>query len=101
MVKKILNVLNNPKIVTLTPIICSFLFEYANIGQIARIWSEHTAAGHNLFSWIVINISLWLYLNFYRVCAPKEKFAMWVTFINIICNNGLIFSIVWWRYIVK
>jgi len=98
--KKIFKIFSDPKIVTLTPIVCSFLFEYANLGQIWKIWIAHTAAGQNIWSWVALNISLFLYLNFYRVCAPKEKFAIWATAISILVGWVLIFSIIWWRWIV-
>jgi len=90
---------NNPAIVAKTPIATVLLLEYANIGQLYRMWHEHTAAGQNLWSWISVGIALLFWLNFYRVICPQEKFAFWATVLGFFLNSAVWLTVVYFRYI--
>ncbi len=91
---------NSPKWVNKTPIITTLMLEIANAGQIWRMWTERTAAGQSLIAWISVNLALMLWYNFYRVITPNEKWALWGTAAGIIMNWGVIFSVIYFRYVV-
>lgn len=97
---------NDPEWVARTPLITVGLFETANLGQIVRIWTHHTAAGQNLTSWFEVNVALWLWANFYRVMskagpmqARQFRFARWTLKIGIVLNTALILSVAYFRAI--
>ena len=58
---------NDPEWVAKTPLVTVGLFESANVGQIVRMLTHHTAAGQSLVSWVSVNAALWAWANFYRV----------------------------------
>lgn len=91
---------SNPKVVSKFPIASGLFFQASSIGHIYRIWTEHTAAGHNLWSWVCGCLGLVLFIRFYRVCCPSERFALLSTIGSIVINLLVILSIIWWRYIV-
>ena len=95
-----MNFISNKNLVSKTPIITSILLEYANIGQLYRMWAEHSAKGQSIWSWASVGLALWLWLNFYRVMLPNEKFAYRATIIGIILNALVILSVLWFNYIV-
>lgn len=92
--------ISDPKLVNKTPIITVLLLESANLGQIVRMWTEHTAAGQSLLSWISVNVALWLWGNFYRVCCPEQKYAIYANMMGICLNAAVILTVVWFRYVV-
>jgi hypothetical protein len=47
-----------PHWVSYTPIATTCLLETANLGQIVRMWTYHTAAGQSLTSWCCVNVAL-------------------------------------------
>jgi len=89
---------SDPRVIAKTPLVTVFLLEFANVGQIYRMWHEHTAAGQNVTSWVSVLLALVLWLNFYRVCCPKEKFAFWATAVGIGMNMTVIGTVVRFRY---
>lgn len=91
--------ISNPRWVSKTPILTVFLLEGANIGQIIRMWTERTAEGQSLTAWISVNLALLLWLNFYRVCCPDQRWAFWATAVGISMNAGVILSVIWFRYL--
>jgi uncharacterized protein with PQ loop repeat len=93
--------LNDPKFVSMTPIATIFLLESANIGQIFHMWTERTAAGQSLSSWICVNVALWLWGNFYRVCCPEQKWAIRANWVGVILNALVIATVIWFRYGVE
>jgi hypothetical protein len=90
----------NPKLVGFTPIITTGLLEGANVSQIYRMWSTHTAAGQSLWAWLLVNLALMLWLNFYLVFNREQKFAIWGTVVGIGLNWIVIFSVIIFRYLV-
>jgi len=92
---------NNPNIISKSPLVALICFEGANIGQIIRMLYEHAAQDQSLTSWIMVNIGLWIYYNFYRVCTPKEKFARFTAMAGIVINTMVISTVVYWRYITS
>jgi hypothetical protein len=91
---------SDPKIVSKTPLATVVLLEGANLGQLYRMWSTHTALGQSLTGWILVSIALILWLNFYRVCCPEQKWAFWATAFGIFMNALVILSVIWFRYLV-
>jgi uncharacterized protein with PQ loop repeat len=75
-----------------TPILTTLLLEYANIGQIYRMWHEQSAKGQNVWSWLAVNVALWLWFNYYRIKLPNEHFARWATAVGILINSIVIIS---------
>jgi hypothetical protein len=94
------SILNNRAWVSKTPILTVFLLEGANIGQIIRMWTERSALGQSLVSWLSVNLALWLWLNFYRVMLPEERWAFWATAAGIGLNTGVCLSVAYFRYLV-
>ena len=92
--------INNQKLVSLTPIFTTFIFEMANIGQLYEMWTKRSAEGQSIFSWCIISLALLLWFNFYRIKTPDEKFAIWSTVAALITNLFVIFSVVYFKFIV-
>lgn len=91
---------NDKKWVSKTPLLTTFLLEGANVGQIKRMWTEHTAAGQSLVAWMMVWLALVLWFNFYRVITPEEKFAKYCTLFGVCMNTMVILSVIYFRYIV-
>lgn len=89
--------LSNQSFVSKTPLLSVGLLELANIHQLMRMWREGTAAGQSLGGWILVNIALWLWLNFYLVKTPDEKFAIWGTALGIVMNTMVILTVLYFR----
>src|SRR3982751_5835424 len=85
------------RVVSKFPICTSFLLEGANIGQIWRMWSEKSALGQSVVSWVLVNIALWLWVTFFIVKTPKEHFAIFFQSLGILINFLVILSVVYWR----
>jgi hypothetical protein len=90
---------NNPAIVSFSPIVTTCLLETANVGQMMRMWTFHTAAGQSLTAWACVQVALWLWANFYRVITPEQWVARFTIKIGIALNFGVILSVVWFRYV--
>lgn len=94
-----MGVFNEVKWVSKTPIVTTFLLEWASIGQSLRMYREQTAAGQSLTSWICVFFALALWWNFYRVITPNEKLAKWSTVGGMTVTLIGIGSVVYWRYL--
>ncbi len=90
---------SRPSVVSKTPLLTVLLLEGANVQQLWRMWSEHTAAGQSLTGWLSVGIALLLWCNFYRVCCPTERFAYWATVFGIGMNAAVSATVVWFRYL--
>lgn len=84
----------------LTPMVAVGLLEFANVNQLVRMWTEWTAAGQSLWGWLSVQLALWLWLNFYRVITPNERFAFWGTGIGIAMNMAVCLTVVFFRYVL-
>lgn len=93
-----MKVWSNPKWVSKTPLITTFLLEAANLQQLWRMWTTWTAAGQSISAWVSVNLALLLWLNFYRVITPNEKFAIWGTAIGVCLNTLVILTVAFFRY---
>lgn len=89
---------NNPEVVSKTPLVAILLFCWFSVWQIWQMWSERTAAGQNLWGWISLWLALVGFLNFYRVCCPKEKLAYWGTVIEILIETVATLTVLYFRY---
>ena len=91
---------NDPKLVAYTPLITTGLLEIANIGQMLRMWTYHTAAGQNIISWCCVNLALWLWQNWYRVITPDQWVARFAIKVGISLNTGVVLTAIYFRYVV-
>jgi hypothetical protein len=92
-------VLSNPKIIQYSPIVTTFLLEGSTVGHIFRMWTTRTSEGQSLLSWLYVIIALFIWLNWYRVMTPTQKWAQRSTMLSICsCIFGL-FSVIYFRYV--
>lgn len=88
---------SNERLVNLTPYFTTFLLEGANVGQLHRMWTEHTAEGQSLPAWLMVCAALVLWWNYYRVQdLPSAKRA---TAFGVFMNVAVVLSVVYWRYL--
>lgn len=92
----------NPALVSKTPLLVALFMEYANAGQLYRMWHEHSALGQNVWSWIAVNITLWLWLNFDSVIVPggTKSWAFRATAIGLVFNVAVILTVAYFRWFV-
>jgi hypothetical protein len=93
--------INDPAVIGKTPIITTIFLCWSNFQQLWQMWTEHTSAGQSLSGWVTLGVVLWLFLNFYRVCCPKERFIFWGTVLECVVNVAVIFTVIWFRYFVR
>ena len=84
-----------------TPLLTTLLLEYANVGQLWRMWTHWTAAGQNLWSWMSVGVALWLWCNFYRLICPDQKFALRCTQLGVLMNALVCLTVLFFRLIGK
>ncbi len=89
-----MNFLNDPKIISKTPILSIGLMQISNLFQMYKIWSEKSADGQSLVGWILVEIALFIWLHFYYICCPKETTAIFSNYLAIIINFLVILSII-------
>lgn len=90
---------NDATWVARTPMLTVLLLEYANVGQLWRMWHEQSALGQNVWSWVSINAALWLWLNYYRVIVPGglRSAAARATMVGIALNATVILTVAHFR----
>lgn len=91
--------LRDQAFVSRTPIISVALLEMANVQQLYQMWTERTAAGQSLWAWICVWLALWLWLNFYLVKTPGERWAIRGTILGLTLNSAVIATVIYWRYV--
>jgi hypothetical protein len=90
---------NNAKLVEKTPIVTTLLLEYANAGQVWRMWAERSAEGQSLAAWMAVSLALLLWLNFFRVCTPDRKWAFRCQLLGCAMNALVILTVIRFRYL--
>lgn len=80
-----------------TPIVTTVLLESANVQQLYRMWTEHSALGQSLTAWICVNVALLLWLNFYRV--KKLKWALYSTIFGVTLSSLVSLTVFYFRYL--
>lgn len=90
----------NPAIVAKTPFLVAVFMEYANAGQLWRMWREHSALGQNVWSWVAVHITLWLWLNFDLVIVPggSKSWAFRATALGLVLNTAVILTVAYFRW---
>jgi hypothetical protein len=91
------------KLIPWTPMVTTVLLEYANAGQLWRMWYVSSALGQNVWSWLAVHAALWLWFNFYRVTMPQGKartLALLGTGVGIALNGAVVLTVAWFRYVV-
>lgn len=91
--------LSDPKWVARTPLVTVCLLESANVGQLYRMWTQHSALGQNVWSWLMVNVALWLWGNFYRVLTPTAVWAYWANRVGIALNSAVVLTVAYFRWI--
>jgi hypothetical protein len=89
----------NKAIVDKTPVATTILLELANIGQLYRMWTTWTSDGQSVYSWLAVNMALWLWFNFYLVFNRANRFAIWGTGVGIGLNTLVLLSVIYFRYL--
>lgn len=94
---KLKSFFSDPEVVTYLPILATILLEIANIQQIYRMCSERSSLGQSVWGWVSVNIALWIWLWFYKITCPKEKVAIFATYMGIIVNLIVILVALYFR----
>jgi multidrug transporter EmrE-like cation transporter len=92
--------LSNPRYVSWTPVITTGLLESANVAQLVEMWTERTAAGQNLWGWLMVTGALCCWYNYYRVITPTELKAQYATLVGIGFNLSVVGSVLYFKYLV-
>lgn len=95
-----MKVISNPDIVRYSPIAATILLESSTIGHIFRMWTTHTSEGQSLLSWIYVILALFLWLNWYRVITPTERFAKWSAVVGLVTSMFGLLSVIYFRYFI-
>lgn len=88
---------NNPKLVTWTPLITSAILEWANLSQIWRMYCEGSSASQSLLGWVLVDIAMILWWNYYRVCTPDQRAALISIKLAILVNIIATAVVVYYR----
>jgi hypothetical protein len=78
-----------------SPIITTVLLESANVLQLCRMVTEHSALGQNAWAWISVNVALWLWVNFYY--QKKLGTAGITTLLGVSINALVILTVSYYR----
>lgn len=89
---------SNPTTVEYSPVVTSFLIEGSTFLHIRRMWTEHSAVGQSLISWVFVIIAMFLWLNWYRVLTPEKKIAIYTVSFSVLVNIAALLSVIYWRY---
>lgn len=90
---------NNPAVVGKTPLLTTALLGWSNVQQLWQMWTEHSAKGQSVWGWVSVGGALWLFVNFYRVCCPKERFVFWATVLECLVNAAVVVSVIYFRHV--
>src|SRR3954466_15921571 len=82
------------------PFVTTGLLEGANCSQLHRMWTERTSAGQSIVGWGLVWLALVLWLIYYCVMLPNEKAPRWCTALGIVINSTVIFTVIYFRYLV-
>lgn len=82
------------------PIFTTALLEGANVSQLHRMWTERTSAGQSIGGWALVWLALVFWLIYYNVMLPNEKAPKWCTALGIVINSLVIFTVIYFRYLV-
>lgn len=93
-------IFSNKNVMRHTPIVTTLLLEGANVGQLIRMWTEHTAAGQSLWAWFSVGVALALWLCWYRLFVPEQKIAIYSCLSGILMNQAVIWTVIYFRYLV-
>ena len=88
----------DPDVVRLVPFATTALLESGNLFQLYQMWATGTAAGQSPWGWICVNGALILWLVWYSVFTPEQRFAIWATRIGVAINACVIVSVLYFRY---
>jgi uncharacterized protein with PQ loop repeat len=82
--------------VELLPVLSTVLLEWANIGQLIRMWTERTAAGQSLQAWVSVCLALLCFLVYYHKKGLRVPF--WTTIIGVLMNIAVCSTVVYFRF---
>lgn len=87
-----------PNTINKAPILATVLLEYANVGQLYRMWHDRTAAGQELTSWVAVCLALICYCVFFKVCTPEQKWARYMNLLGVGMNLLVCATVIYFRY---
>ncbi len=93
--QRLTRLFSDPRFLDRSPIITTFLLEWANVMQIWRMTHDHSALGQNAWSWLSVNVALWLWCNFYR--AKFLTTALRMTLLGVIINTIVVLTVSYYR----
>lgn len=79
------------------PVASTVLLEWANVSQLIRMWTEHTAAGQSVLAWISVCLALVLFLIYYRAKGLTVPF--WTTVFGVGMNSAVWMTVIYFRYL--
>ncbi len=88
-----------PNVVSKSPLVTTLLLEYGNVGQLYRMWTEHTAAGQSLWSWLSVGLALVIWANYYHTLYPQHKWAFRCTCFGVLMNSLVWLTVFYFRYL--
>jgi uncharacterized protein with PQ loop repeat len=88
---------NDPIFMKRAPIVATILLEYANVGQLIRMWTYKTAAGQSLTAWFAVFLALCCYNQFYRIVTPEQIWARRMSFVGILMNSAVCLTVLYFR----
>ena len=74
------------------PLFSALLIEYGNAGQLWKMWTQHTAAGQNIWSWVSTLAAIVLWLLYYRFRLGKSV-AYWVTWVAAVMLSAIVVTV--------
>lgn len=83
--------IDRDRIVNYFPVASSVLIESGQCGQLYRMWTQHTAAGQNVWGYVSILVALVLWCFYHR--RNKAKTALYVTMLSCVILMAVIVTI--------
>ena len=94
--QRLMHLLSSEKFLTVSPMITAAMLEGANAMQIWRMVTEHSALGQNAWSWVSVNVALWLWCNFYR--AKFLLTALCMTLLSVVITSLVVLTVAYYRH---
>ncbi len=91
----------NPKFAKNALLLATGCIVFADLGQIYRIWTQGTAKGHNLFSWVLVCFSLLIWYNYLGATHPEDTSSRLCKLFGVLTTLAISLSIIYFRYVLK
>lgn len=81
------------RVIDSLPMLASVLIEAGNLGQLYRMWTQHSALGQNVWSYVAVLAALIMWLLYYRFRLGRTL-AYYVTWIAVFMMAAIIVTII-------